>query len=314
MRMKVVYGHTDSIYVDIEDNNIETAEKTLKILNEHVREAFPNVMGLEEHPVTLEFEKYFRTLGVGATKNRNAGLITWKDGEFLDEEEFVMTGFTAKRVSLTKLAKDVQLTVLRMWVEGKSEQKIVSFLNKKYNDVMNGQIPLTDILQRSRYREERFKVVCKTCNPHARFDKAWSNVKGVSVFDLMDNGGCLDDSGELMIHNNFVTIGGKRPTFGAGVEGVLFSYEQGYETIDDTYLYLRIKDCTQTYRHPITRTFVKPNYVSRLTADEFDEFTPDWSHYAESVVKKAEPIFRAMGWDVMQIKKDTKQSSLEEWF
>ena len=24
--MKVVYGHTDSIYVDIEDNDIETAE------------------------------------------------------------------------------------------------------------------------------------------------------------------------------------------------------------------------------------------------------------------------------------------------
>ena len=120
--MKVVYGHTDSIYVDIEDNSIETAKKTLKILNEHVRESFPNVMGLEEHPVTLEFEKYFRTLGVGATKNRNAGLITWKDGEFLDEEEFVMTGFTAKRVSLTKLAKDVQLSVLNMWVEGKSEE------------------------------------------------------------------------------------------------------------------------------------------------------------------------------------------------
>jgi DNA polymerase elongation subunit (family B) len=38
--MKVVYGHTDSIYVDIEDNDIETAEKTLKILNEHVREVF----------------------------------------------------------------------------------------------------------------------------------------------------------------------------------------------------------------------------------------------------------------------------------
>ena len=116
--MKVVYGHTDSIYVDIEDNSIETAKETLKILNEHVRKSFPNVMGLEEHPVTLEFEKYFRTLGVGATKNRNAGLITWKDGEFLDEEEFVMTGFTAKRVSLTKLAKDVQLSVLNMWVEG----------------------------------------------------------------------------------------------------------------------------------------------------------------------------------------------------
>ena len=45
--MKVVYGHTDSIYVDIEDNSIETAKQTLKILNDHVRKAFPNVMWLE---------------------------------------------------------------------------------------------------------------------------------------------------------------------------------------------------------------------------------------------------------------------------
>ena len=66
--------------------------------------------------------------------------------------------------------------------------------------------------------------------------------------------------------------------------------------------------------HPITREFTTPNYVSRLTADEFSDFEPDWSHYAESVVKKAEPIFRAMGWDTMQIKRDTQQSSLEEWF
>ena len=313
MRMKVVYGHTDSIYVDIEDNSIETAEKTLKILNEHVRESFPNVMGLKEHPVTLEFEKYFRTLGVGATKNRNAGLITWKDGEFLDKEEFVMTGFTAKRVSLTQLAKDVQLSVLNMWVEGKTEQEIVSYLNDKYNSVMQGKIPLSDVLQRSRYREERFRLVCKDCNPKARFDKGWSN-KSVSVFDLMDYGGCVDDIGRVMEHNNFVTIGGKRPTFASGVEGVLFSHSQGYEKIEDTYLYLRIKNCREHYMHPITREFTTPNYVSRLTADEFSDFEPDWSHYAESVEKKAEPIFRAMGWDTMQIKRDTQQSSLEEWF
>ena len=312
--MKVVYGHTDSIYVDIEDNSIETAEKALKILNEHVREAFPNVMGLKEHPVTLEFEKYFRTLGVGATKNRNAGLITWKDGEFLDKEQFVMTGFTAKRVSLTKLAKDVQLSVLNMWVEGKTEEEIVSYLNDKYNSVMQGKIPLSDVLQRSRYRENRFKVVCKDCNPNVRFDKKQWNIQTTSVFDLMDYGGCIDDAGNVMHHDNFVTVEGKRPTFASGVEGVLFSHAQGYEKIEDTYLYLRVKDCRDTYLHPLNRQFTTPNYVSRLTAEEFDDFTPDWSHYAESVVKKAEPIFRAMGWEIKQIRKDTRQKTLEEWF
>jgi|TARA_R100000455_G_C6264379_1_gene119631 DNA polymerase elongation subunit (family B) len=293
--MKVVYGHTDSIYVDIEDNNIETAKNTLKILNEHVRKSFPNVMGLEEHPVTLEFEKYFRTLGVGATKNRNAGLITWKDGEFLDKEEFVMTGFTAKRVSLTKLAKDVQLSVLNMWVEGKSEEEVTKYLKDMYNQVLKGEIPLSDILQRSRYREERFMVDCKNC--HRRN----------SMFSLMEKPCCR--ANDL----NFTTTKGKRPTVGSGIAGVLFSHSKGYEEITDTYLYLKINS-KDTFYNPITGQNVKATYVSLLVEDDFYDYEPDWSHYAESVIKKAEPIYRAMGWDIKKISVDNRQKTLEEWF
>ena len=96
--MKVVYGHTDSIYVKMP---FDQAEQTRERLNNHVRKLFPNLLGLEEHPVELEFEKYFESLGVGVTKNRNAGLISWKDGKFLEEDEFFMTGLIAKRVSET---------------------------------------------------------------------------------------------------------------------------------------------------------------------------------------------------------------------
>ena len=293
--MKVVYGHTDSIYVDIEDDSIETAKETLKILNEHVRKSFPNVMGLEEHPVTLEFEKYFKSLGVGATKNRNAGLITWKDGVFLDKPEFVMTGFTAKRVSQTQLAKDVQLNVLNMWVEGKTEEEVTAFLNNKYNSVMNGDIPLSDILQRSRYRENRFQVECKNC-----FRKN-------NLFTLIETPCCTATT------RNFTTLEGKRPTIGSGIAGVLFSRANGYEEINDTYLYLKIKS-NKTFFNPITGMDVKATYVSLLVEEDFYDYDPDWSHYAESVIKKAEPIYRAMGWDARKITADNKQSSLEEWF
>ena len=293
--MKVVYGHTDSIYVDIEDNSIETAKKTIDILNDHVRKSFPNVLGLEEHPVTLEFEKYFRTLGVGATKNRNAGLITWKDGEFLEKEEFVMTGFTAKRVSNTQLAKDVQLNVLNMWVDNKSEGEIVEYLNEKFNHVISGKIPIEDILKRSRYREERFQVVCNNCKQTS------------SMFSLMENPCCNAPK-------SFKTIGGKRPTIGAGIEGVLFSHSIGYQSIDDSYLFLRIKNCNQTYINPVVNKIVTPNYVSFLMKEDFQDFTPDWQHYADSVVKKAEPVFKAMGWELQQITRDRNQRGLDEWF
>ena len=44
--------------------------------------------------------------------------------EWLEKPKFSMTGFTAKRVSETKLAKHIQTETLKMWVEGKSKQKL----------------------------------------------------------------------------------------------------------------------------------------------------------------------------------------------
>ena len=54
--MKVVYAHTDSLYVPVP--SIEKAEEVREILNKHIQEeVFPNIMNLENHPMDLEFEK-----------------------------------------------------------------------------------------------------------------------------------------------------------------------------------------------------------------------------------------------------------------
>ena len=290
--MKVVYGHTDSIYCTVD--SVKEAQENLDILNEHVRKFFPNTLKLDEHPVVLEFEKYFESLGVGCVKNRNAGLITWKDGNFLDDREFVMTGFTAKRVSETKMAKEVQIAVLNMWVENKDEAEIVEFLRDKYKTVLSGQIPISDILKRSRFREDRFKVKCTNC-------------KRKNTFDSLTNGACCNNM-------SLQTLEGKRPTVGAGVEGVVFYNSINNKPISDSYLYCRVVKPNNVYYHPVHQKTVEPKYVAGIMESDFDEYTPDWLHYANSIMKKADPIFRAMGWNVMQIKKDMRQRDLEEWF
>ena len=290
--MKVVYGHTDSIYCTMP--SVEKAKGIVDTLNNHVRQFFPNILELEEHPVVLEFEKYFHSLGVGSTKNRNAGLISWKNDEFLSEKEFFMTGFTAKRVSETKLAKDTQLAVLKMWVENKSESEIVEFLNKRYNEVLSGHIPINQILKRSRFNEDRFKVRCTNC-------------KRRKTFNELTNGACCNNM-------SLQTLAGKRPIIGAGVEGVVFYNATHKIPIKDSYLFCRVKNCSGVYYHPIHQQTVTPNYVAGLTQDEFSSYTPDWQHYAESVVKKADPIFRAMGWNTLQITNDKNQGRLDEWF
>jgi DNA polymerase elongation subunit (family B) len=267
--MKVVYGHTDSIYVQID--SLEKAQETVNYLNEEVRKIFPNVLGLEEHPVTLEFEKYFKSLGVGATKNRNAGLITWKDGEYLDEDEFFMTGFTAKRISETKLAKDVQITTLKMWVEGKTKKEILDYLQEKYNNVLNGDIDINEIIKRSSYKEERFHVHCTNCKQtYHLFDK-----KPLSSGEHQHSFTGVTKTGKYWKSN------GKRVSFGSQIMGAYY------------------------YR---------PNFIAGIVEKDFEGFTPDWEHYANVVVKKAEPIFTAMGWESNDISKDLTQRTLDEWW
>lgn len=295
--MKVVYGHTDSIYVQCP--SIEVGQQVVQEINEHVRESFPNILGLEEHPVNLEFEKYFSSLGVGTTKNRNAGLISWEDGYHLDEPKFTMTGFTAKRISETTLAKRVQLTTLRMWVEGKSRKDINAYLNQEYTDVMAGNIPLTDIVKRSRLRESRFDLKCSGCN------------KKYNLFDCYELDFCTKCSASK---SKFLTAEGKRPTYGAGMAGILYGKEKLEMNYDDSFLFLKVSGINDTFTHPLTDVAKSVDYISASTFEDFDSYTPDWPHYAKQVISKAEPIYKAMDWDIHSIRTGKIQTSFEDWW
>ena len=302
--MKVVYGHTDSIYVQVPMNR--TGE-VLDLLNTKVREKFPNVMGLEEHPVVLEFEKYYESLGVGITKNRNAGLISWKDGEYLDEPEFVMTGFSAKRVAITKLAKTVQLEVLNRWVGQQSEKEISDYLRKEYNRILKGNFSIDEVINRTRFRPERFQYKCESCD------------FTYSVDDLLEihnefssNAFCKKCGDDLSI----VTLAGKRPQISSGVEGVLWYNQFASSPITDSYIYMKVSDDTNrpSYVNPITGQRKRPSFVSAPNLVDLETEKPDYKHYADSVIKKAEPIYRAMGWDLNKITIDENQTTLDKWW
>ena len=304
--MKVVYGHTDSIYVQMP---IERAEETLALLNNHVRGLFPNLLGLKEHPVTLEFEKYYESLGVGVTKNRNAGLISWKDGETLDEPEFVMTGFAAKRVAITQLAKSIQLEVLNRWVSQESEAEITDFLKGEYHRVLQGNIDIKDISNRSRFRPERFTYKCASCSREYQLEEILEHRKKFSA-----NTFCLKCGKDL----NLTTLAGKQPSVGGGIEGVLWWNQTYGVPIDDSYMYIRAADdiTRNKYMNPVTGQHKRPTYLAAPSLIDFDniKFVPDYRHYAESIVKKAEPIYKAMGWDLAPISVDINQTNLTEWW
>ena len=303
--MKVVYGHTDSIYVQID--SVETAETAIKEIEASVREHFPNVLGLKEHPVQLEFEKYYSALGVGTTKNRNAGLVSWEDGEWLDKPKFTMTGFTAKRVSESKLAKDIQTTALKMWVGQKSMLEINKYLNESYTWVLDGKVDKSAIIKRSRLRPKRFTVKCPECK------------RKYHLKDLNDIRVCGQGEGRNGIHkcgtsvSNFTTLEGKRPTIGSGVAGVISAWQSTNATFDDSYLFLKVIN-HNNYINPLSKETRRIEYIAGTTYADFETCVPDYKHYAEQVVKKAEPIYKAMSWDISAIRTGRIQKSLEEWF
>ena len=294
--MKVVYGHTDSIYVKID--SIDKAKQAVEEINSHVRKAFPNILGLAEHPVNLEFEKYFSSLGVGATKNRNAGLISWKDGYPLDTPEFTMTGFTAKRISENVLGRDIQISTLKMWLDGKSQKTINSYLYEKYRSVINGKISINSIIKRSRLKVERFEVKCQSCNKKYKIENCYP----IQFCEKCGKG-----------KNTFVTTKGKKPTFGEGVAGILYGREKLDMQYDDSYLYMKIQS-NDRFTHPLTDESKQVEYYAGSTYEDFDNVTPDWRHYANQVIKKAEPIYKAMGWNTDSIRTGTIQTSFEDWW
>ena len=293
--MKVVYGHTDSIYVQID--SVEKAQTAIKEIEASVREHFPNVLGLDEHPVQLEFEKYFSALGVGTTKNRNAGLVSWDDGEWLDEQKFTMTGFTAKRVSETKLAKEVQTTALKMWVQQKSKEEVNKYLHNTYVSVLEGKIDIESIIKRARLRNNRLTVKCPECGlkHHIKEPIKWCKKCGTE--------------GKL-----FVTLENKKPSLGEGIAGMLYAWEHTNMEFDDSYLFLKVKHLHKTYTHPLTGERRNAEYVSGTTYADFKGYVPDWKHYAEQVVEKAKPIYKAMEWDLSSIRTGKIQKNLDDWW
>ena len=249
----------------------------------------------------LEFEKYYSALGVGTTKNRNAGLVSWEDGVWLDKPKFTMTGFTAKRVSETKLAKEVQTETLKWWVQGLSLEDITKKLHTYYSSVLNGDYPLINLIKRSRLRTNRTMVKC-VCKKEYHLKEVMSLPHG-----------CCKKCGVQTRH--FTTLEGKKPTIGSGIAGIVYAWQKEDKEFDDSYLFLKIDKLNDSYINPLTRDVRKVEYVAGTTYADFDTYSPDWKHYAaEQVVKKAEPIFKAMDWDISAIRTGRIQKTLEEWF
>lgn len=302
--MQVVYGHTDSIYVTID--SISEAKKVCKHLNAHVQSLFPNELNLPVHPVQLEFEKFFQTLGVGTVMNRNAGLISWKDGVTLSKPEFMMTGFTAKRQSVIPLEKEVQTKVIKMWVNECTQSEITEYSRGMFNKVKLGNTNLELLAKRQRVKENRLKVKCPDCRKR---------------YDLKDLPNLCECGTSKQF---FTTLEGKKPSIGSGFAGLFWwnNTEIGRDKpINDSMYFVKVNTNSHNefWVHPLSGMTKKVEWISAPSFIELKELLEggiqiDYMHYADKVVSKSEPIYKAMNWSTESISLDERQQTLTEWF
>jgi hypothetical protein len=304
--MKVIYAHTDSIYVPVP--SIERAKEIQQILNQHVQETiFPNVMNLEEHPIDLEFEKFYSVLGVGATKNKNAGYITWKDGVHLSEPEFFATGFTLKRIAESNIGKEIQKEAVEMWINQKTEKEIIDYAKEWFNKILNGKVEKSDLAKRSRIKSDRLTVQC-SCK------KKYNIEQLRRVLNIIPDAICEKESCNSQLRY-CKTVEDKRPSFSGGFAGLLYYNEHINPTdkITDSFYHMKCQS-NKTYTDWNGQE-KKVNYVAVRNLSELESFEPDWIFLAQSeIIKKVSPIFAAMNWDVTKIIADDKQKELEVWF
>ena len=141
---EVIYGHTDSVFVKVRD--VDDAKQLRVLLNDYIsKEIF-------REPVELEFEKFASKFFLSKKKNRYCGYLSWKDGEYLDEDKFFVMGFEMKKSNETKIAKNFQENLLKMVASFDNKKSIIDYCNKEYSKVVKGEVSLREISKRSRLR------------------------------------------------------------------------------------------------------------------------------------------------------------------
>ena len=142
---KVHYGHTDSIFVQVE--SVDDAAQLCEKLNTFVRAEI-----FDEY-VELEFEKYCKTFFLAKKKNRYCGYLSWKDGKHLSNPEFFVMGFETKKSNETPYAKNFQESILKMVANNTSSLLVTKEANSRYFELKDGLVNPKLIIKRSRLRK-----------------------------------------------------------------------------------------------------------------------------------------------------------------
>ena len=132
---KVVYGDTDSVFINIGNITVEEVKKLNKEINEYFKSYFLQFEVQPENNIfKLEFEKVCKTVlfkkkadGTGV-KKRYAGRTIWEEEEYVDK--FFVVGFESKRSDSPQVGRDLIKQVLKMICYEQPKEEIDKYVEE----------------------------------------------------------------------------------------------------------------------------------------------------------------------------------------
>ena len=131
---KVIYGDTDSIFVEIKDHTKDDLENLSKTITKEIGVWVKKEFNCSKNTLEMEFEKIYSSLiflandgKEFASKKRYAAHMTWKDGKKIDKINIV--GFESVRSDSPAVVRKFQAELFELILRHKDKDKTIEFIN-----------------------------------------------------------------------------------------------------------------------------------------------------------------------------------------
>ncbi len=142
----VLYGDTDSCFVQLPPGDLETVIPIAHSIEEELNASFDTfarqVLNADTHFFSIKFEKVYQRFFQAGKKKRYAGHLIWKEGSLVDQTDIV--GFEMRRSDSPHITKIVQRTVIEMILKGEGFDAVREYLGEVIRHYRQGRCSLDD--------------------------------------------------------------------------------------------------------------------------------------------------------------------------
>lgn len=137
-KMKVIYGDTDSVFLELKDETLHGVKKFLADINKDLPD-----------PIELEYEGFFPT-GIFLGKKEEETGAKKRYALLSEKGEVIIKGLESVRGDWSKLAKEAQMYVLDYVLKEKNPINAEKYISELINDIKNRKVDLNKLSIRTR--------------------------------------------------------------------------------------------------------------------------------------------------------------------